>query len=153
MTRKIKVLFICRHNTGRSQIAEAHLKKFYGDYFEIESAGFEPLQEINPLVVRVMNEVGIDLSEKKPQNVFEFFKQGKIYEHVITVCHNTESKCPIFPGITKRWHMPFPDPASVEGTEEEKLEAVRKIRDMIKEWLLNPPPESINFKALIEEKA
>jgi arsenate reductase (thioredoxin) len=153
MTRKIKVFFICRHNTGRSQIAEAHLKKFYGDYFEIESAGFEPLQEINPLVVRVMNEVGIDLSEKKPQNVFEFFKQGKIYEHVITVCHNTESKCPIFPGITKRWHMPFPDPASVEGTEEEKLEAVRKIRDMIKEWLLNPPPESINFKALIEEKA
>jgi hypothetical protein len=55
MTRKIKVLFICRHNTGRSQIAEAHLKKFYGDYFEIESAGFEPLQEINPLVVRVIS--------------------------------------------------------------------------------------------------
>jgi len=152
MTRKIKVLFICRHNSGRSQIAEAYLKKFYGDYFEIESAGLEPLQEINPLVIRVMNEVGIDLSEKKPQNLFEFFKQGKIYEHVITVCHDTESKCPIFPGITKRWHMPFPDPASVEGTEEEKLEGVRKIRDMIKEWLLNPPPESINFKALIGEK-
>jgi arsenate reductase (thioredoxin) len=153
MTRKIKVLFICRHNSGRSCIAEAYLKKFYGDYFEIESAGFEPLEEINPLVVRVMNEVGIDLSEKKPQNVFEFFKQGKIYEHVIKVCHDTESNCPIFPGITKRWHMPFPDPASVEGTEEEKLEAVRKIRDMIKEWLLNPPSESINFKALIEQKA
>lgn len=153
MTRKIKVLFICRHNSGRSQIAEAYLKKFYGDYFKIESAGFEPLQEINPLVVRVMNEAGIDLSEKKPQNVFDFFKQGKIYEHVITVCHDTESKCPIFPGITKRWNMPFPDPASVEGTEEEKLEAVRKIRDMIKEWLSNPPPDSINFKALIEEKA
>jgi arsenate reductase (thioredoxin) len=153
MTRTIKILFICLHNSGRSQIAEAYLKKFYGDYFEVESAGFEPLQEINPLVVRVMNEAGIDLSEKKPQNVFEFFKQGKIYEHVITVCHDIESKCPIFPGITKRWHMPFPDPAAVEGTEEEKLSAVRKIRDMIKERLLNPPPDSINFKALIKETA
>jgi arsenate reductase (thioredoxin) len=153
MTRKIKVLFICRHNSGRSQIAEAFLKKFYGDYFEVESAGFEPAEEINPLVVRVMNEVGIDLSEKKPQNVFELFKAGKIYEHVITVCHDTESKCPIFPGITNRWHLPFPDPAAVEGTEEEKLEGVRKIRDMIQEWLHDPPSDSINFKVLIEEKA
>jgi arsenate reductase (thioredoxin) len=150
MTTKIKVLFICQHNSGRSQIAEEYLKKFYGDYFEIASAGFDPAQEVNPLVVQVMNEVGIDLSRKKPQSVFEFFKQGKIYNHVITVCHDTESKCPVFPGITNRWHLPFPDPASVKGTEEEKLEEIRKIRDMIKEWLINPPADSINFKALIE---
>jgi arsenate reductase len=151
MTRKIKVLFICQHNSGRSQIAEAYLRKFYGDHFEIESAGFEPAEEINPMVVRVMAEVGFDLSDKKPQSVFELYKQGKLYEHVITVCHDTESKCPVFPGIAKRWHWPFPDPAAVEGTEAEKLEEVRKIRDMIKEWLLNPPKDSINFEALIEK--
>jgi arsenate reductase len=151
MANKTKVLFICQHNSGRSQIAEAYLKKLYGDHFEIESAGLEPAEAVNPWVVRVMDEVGFDLSEKKPQNVFELFKQGKLYDHVITVCHDSESKCPIFPGITQRWHWPFPDPAAVEGEENEKLEAVRKIRDMIKEWLLDPPENSINFKALIEK--
>ncbi|MFZ0133519.1 MAG: arsenate reductase ArsC, partial [Desulfobacterales bacterium] len=100
------------------------------------------------LVVRVMGEVGFDLSEKKPQNVFELFKQGKLYDHVITVCHDSELRCPIFPGITQRWHWPFPDPAAVEGTESEKLEKIRTIRDMIKEWLLDPPENSVNFMAL-----
>jgi len=98
-----------------------------------------------------MAEDGFDLSEKKPQSVFKLYKQGEIYEHVITVCHDSESKCPIFPGITKRWHWPFPDPAKVEGTEAERLEEVRKIRDMIKDWVLNPPDNAINFKALIEK--
>jgi arsenate reductase (thioredoxin) len=151
MANKTKVLFICQHNSGRSQIAEAYLKKLYGDHFEIESAGLEPAEGVNPLVIRVMAEVGFDLSEKKPQNVFELFKQGKLYDHVITVCHDSESKCPIFPGITQRWHWPFPDPAAVEGEENEKLVEVRKIRDMIKEWLFDPPENSINFKALIEK--
>ena len=151
MANKTKVLFICQHNSGRSQIAEAYLKKLYGDHFEIESAGLEPAEGVNPLVIRVMAEVGFDLSEKKPQNVFELFKQGKLYDHVITVCHDSESKCPIFPGITQRWHWPFPDPAAVEGEEYEKLVEVRKIRDMIKEWLFDPPENSINFKALIEK--
>lgn len=150
MSKKIKVLFICRHNSGRSQIAEAYLRKFYGDYFEIESAGLEPAEKVNPIVVQVMAEDGFDLSDKKPQSVFELFKMGKIYGHVITVCHDSESKCPIFPGITKRWHWSFPDPSAVEGTEEEKLEKVRKIRDMIKEWMINPTEETINFEALIE---
>ena len=151
MARKIKILFICQHNSGRSQIAEAYLKKFHGDRFEIESAGLEPGREVNPLVVKVMAEVGFDLSKKKPQSVFELFKQGKIYEHVITVCHDSESKCPVFPGITKRWHWPFPDPAAVRGTEAEKLEQVRVIRDMIREWLLDPPDDSINFNALAKK--
>ena len=151
MANKTKVLFICQHNSGRSQIAEAYLKKLYGDHFKIESAGLEPAEGVNPLVIRVMAEVGFDLSEKKPQNVIELFKQGKLYDHVITVCHDSESKCPIFPGITQRWHWPFPDPAAVEGEENEKLVEVRKIRDMIKEWLFDPPENSINFKALIEK--
>ncbi|MFC1535315.1 arsenate reductase ArsC [Thermodesulfobacteriota bacterium] len=151
MAKKTNVLFICQHNSGRSQIAEAYLKKFYGDHFEVESAGLEPAEGVNPMEVRVMAEDDFDLSDKKPQSVFELFKHGKIYEHVITVCHDNDSKCPIFPGITKRWHWPFPDPAAVEGTEAEKLEEVRKIRDIIKNWLLNPLENTINFEALIEK--
>lgn len=151
MATKIKVLFICEHNSGRSQIAEAYLRKFYGEHFEIESAGLEPAASVNPLVIKVMDEVGMDLSGKKPQNVFDLFKQGKVYEHVITVCNDGEAKCPIFPGITKRWHWPFPDPADVQGTEAEKLEAVRNIRDMIKTWLLDAPENTINFKSLIQK--
>lgn len=149
MANKTSILFICEHNSGRSQIAEAFLQELYGDDFEIESAGLEPADSVNPMVVRVMNEVGIDISWKKPQSVFELFKEGNLYEHVITVCNDSESRCPVFPGITKRWHWPFPDPAAVEGSKTEKLEAVRGIRDMIKDWLTSPPNDSINFKALI----
>jgi arsenate reductase len=151
MTNKIRVLFICQHNSGRSQMAEAYLREIHGDHFEVESAGLEPAEAINPLVVSVMQEVGIDLSKKKPQSVFERFKQGKVYGHVVTVCHDSESKCPIFPGITTRWHWPFPDPAAVQGTQTEKLAAVRQIRDAIKACLLDPPANSIDFKALIEK--
>ena len=79
MAKKKKVLFICQHNSGRSQIAEAYLKKFYGDHFQVESAGLEPAEGVNPIVVRVMADDGFDLSDKKPQNVFELFKQGKIF--------------------------------------------------------------------------
>jgi arsenate reductase len=151
MRKKRRVLFICVHNSGRSQIAEAYLRKFHGDHFDIESAGLVPAEAVNPLVVRVMQEVGFDLSQKKPQSAFELFKRGNLYEHVITVCHDSESRCPIFPGVARRWHWPFPDPAAVQGTETEKLEEVRKIRDMIKHWLLNPPDNTINFKALVEK--
>ena len=149
MAIKTKVLFICQHNSGRSQMAEAFLNQIYGDHFKVESAGLEPAESINPLVVKVMEEVGIDLSGKKPQSVFEMFKQGKVFEHVVTVCHDSESKCPIFPGITRRWHWPFPDPAAVKGSDQEKLAAVRKIRDEIKAWLVNPPDNTINFNTLI----
>ena len=148
MAKKLKVLFICQHNSGRSQIAEAYLKKFYGSEFEIESAGFEPAPAVNPLVVEAMKEEGLDLSGKKPQSVFELFKQGRLFDHIITVCNDNESLCPVFPGITKRWHWPFPDPAAVEGSEAQQLEQVRRIRDMVKDWLLNPPEDAINFKSL-----
>jgi arsenate reductase len=151
MANKIKVLFICRHNSGRSQIAEAYLRALYGDYFDVESAGLEPAEAVNPLVVRVMDEVGIDLSQKKPQNVFELYKKGNLYAHVITVCHDSESRCPIFPGITQRWSRPFADPEAFTGTEAEKLAAIRRLRDEIKAWLLDPPEDSINFRALIKK--
>ncbi|ETR74272.1 MAG: arsenate reductase [Candidatus Magnetoglobus multicellularis str. Araruama] len=129
-------------------MAEAFLVQMAGDNIDAESAGFEPNKKVNPLVVEVMKEVGVDLTAKKPQSVFEFYKEGKLYEHIITVCHEGEAKCPVFPGITKRWHMPFPDPSRVEGTKEEQLNEVRKIRDMIKDWLQNPPEGSFNYKQL-----
>ena len=150
MAKKLKVLFICQHNSGRSQIAEAYLKKFYGSEFEIESAGFEPAPAVNPLVVEAMKEEGLDLSGKKPQSVFELFKQGRLFDHIITVCNDNESQCPVFPGITKLWHWPFPDPAAVEGSEAHQLELGRRIRDMVKDWLLSPPEDAINFKSLID---
>lgn len=132
---KSKILFICRHNSGRSQIAEALLKKMAGDKFHVESAGMEPAENVNPLVVEIMKEENIDLSDRKPQSVFEKYKKGKLYDYVITVCAEDEDKCPVFPGITKRWHMPFPDPSKIEGSQEEKLDRVRVIREDIRKWL------------------
>ncbi|MBF0102526.1 MAG: arsenate reductase ArsC [Desulfobacterales bacterium] len=131
-----RILVICQHNSGRSQIAEAYLKTMRKDLF-VESAGLEPASEVNPLVVKVMLEQGIDLSHQKPQSVFELFKQGKLYDYVITVCDANEEKCPIFAGITKRLHVPFPDPSKVQGTPEQQLEAVRNIRGMIKNWVMD----------------
>lgn len=151
MAPKMRILFICRHNSGRSQIAEAYLRRFGGEALEIESAGMEPADRVNPLVVAVMKEEGIDLSDKKPQSVFELFKQGKLYSHVITVCHDSENQCPVFPGITKRWFWPFPDPAAVTGSPDEKLARVREIRDMIKHWLIEPGEGTFSFKALIQD--
>jgi len=146
-----RILFICRHNSGRSQIAEAYLKLFAEGRLHVESAGFDPAETVNPLVVEVMKEEGIDLSGKKTQKVFDLYKEGKLYDHVITVCDDSEGECPVFPGITKRWHWPFPDPAAVTGTAAEKLAGVRQIRDMIKEWLLHPPAGGFSFKALLDE--
>ena len=142
---KPKILFICQHNSGRSQIAEAYLKRFAGDHFEVESAGLQPAESVNPLVVAVMKEEGVDLTDKQPQSVFDLFKEGGLYAHVITVCYDSENQCPVFPGITKRWHWPFPDPAKVQGSEEEKLAQVRAIRDQIKHWLLHPAEETFSY--------
>ncbi|MGD9158527.1 MAG: arsenate reductase ArsC [Desulfobacteraceae bacterium] len=139
MASKLKVLLINQHNSGRSQIAEAYLKKYYGKYIEIESAGLEPAKEINPLVVQVMAEEGIDLSNKKPQDAFELRNSGKRYEYIIAAYYDSVSECPVFPGITNRWYWPFPDPALVKGTHEEKIEEVRNIRNIIKDWIISSP--------------
>ena len=144
-----RVLFICQHNSGRSQMAEAYLKQMTKGALEVESAGMEPAERVNPLVKEVMKEEGMDLSGKKPRSVFELYKTGRLYTHVVTVCHDAESKSPVFPGITKRWNHPFPDPARAVGTHEEKLEQVRKIRDSIKNWLQNPEPGQFSYKELI----
>ncbi len=136
---KLKVLFICTRNSARSQMAEAFLRQFAEDGFEVESAGFEPASEVNPLVVEAMAEIGIDLSHKKPQSVFELFKARRLYDYVITVCEDgAEESCPIFPGMTQRWHWPFPDPALATGTHEEQLAEVRRIRDLIRDRIQRP---------------
>jgi len=138
---KQNVLFVCVHNSARSQIAEALLKYMAGDKFEVESAGLEP-GKLNPLAVEVMTEVGIDISQNKTKSVFDFYKQGKRYDYVITVCDESQAgKCPVFPGTaaTRRIHWSFDDPAGFQGSWEEKLEKTRRVRDQIKErieiWL------------------
>ena len=135
---KPKVLFICVHNSARSQMAEAWLNHLCADSFEAESAGLEP-GTLNPLVVEAMQEVGIDISQKKTQAVFDVFKSGKLFSHVVTVCDETSAeKCPIFPGVAKRLHWSFPDPSALTGSREEKMAGVRQIRDAIRgkieEW-------------------
>jgi arsenate reductase len=136
---KTKVLFVCVHNSARSQMAEAYLNQLRGESFEAESAGLEP-GTLNPMVVEVMKEDGIDISNNKTKSVFDFFKQGRMFSYVITVCDESAAEgCPIFPGVCKRVHWSFRDPSSLEGTYQEKLAATRIIRDkiksQIKEWL------------------
>jgi arsenate reductase len=129
---KPNVLFICIHNSARSQMAEAWLNHICGEFFAAESAGLEP-GTLNPLVVKAMQEVGIDISQKKTQAVFDVFKAGKLFSYVITVCDETSAeRCPIFPGVTKRLHWSFPDPSALTGTLDEKMAGVRTIRDEIR---------------------
>ena len=129
---KQNVLFICVHNSARSQMAEAFLNEICGDSFAAESAGLEP-GTLNPVVVEAMGEIGIDISRKKPQAVFDVFKAGKLFGYVITVCDETSAeRCPIFPGVTRRLHWSFPDPSTLTGSHEQKLAGVRKIRNQIR---------------------
>src|SRR6266568_2993615 len=129
---KKRVLFICVHNSARSQMAEAFLNAGGGDFFEAQSAGLEP-GTLNPLAIEVMREVGIDISKNKTQAVFDVFKSGQFFPYVITVCNESEAAgCPIFPGVTNRLHWSFPDPSTLVGTQEERLEGTRKIRDDIR---------------------
>ncbi len=129
---KKKVLFVCIHNSARSQMAEAFLNLLAGDRFEAESAGLEP-GSLNPLAIEAMKEIGIDISRNRVKGVFEFIKAGKLFHYIITVCDETSgNRCPIFPGYAKRLHWNFPDPSALEGTHEEKLKKTREIRDQIR---------------------
>ena len=128
---KIKVLFVCNHNSARSQMAEAFLNHLAGNRFEATSAGLEK-GTLNPLAVRVMSEVGIDISKNQTKDVFEFYKNGRLFNYVVTVCDAANSeRCPIFPSVIKTLHWSFEDPSSLSGTEEEKLEKTRKVRNEI----------------------
>jgi arsenate reductase len=134
---KPKVLFICVHNSARSQMAEAWLNHRCGEFFEAQSAGLEP-GSLNPLVIEAMGEVGIDISHKKTQAVTDVLESGKAFAYVITVCDESSAeKCPIFPGKTTRLHWGFRDPSALTGSTEEKLEQVRLIRDQIRDKIDN----------------
>jgi arsenate reductase len=135
MKAKTRVLFICIHNSGRSQMAETFLKAVDSERFDVESAGLEP-KPVNPFVIEVMKEVGYDLSGNTSDSVMQFFKEGRLYDYVITVCDESiENECPIFPGIARRLHWPFPDPQKVTGTKDEKLKNIREIRDGIRKHI------------------
>jgi len=126
-----KVLFLCVHNSARSQMAEAFLKKYAGDHFDVESAGLEP-GKLNPYVVRAMAEVGIDISKNPVKDVFELFKAGRVFQVVVSVCSKEAAeRCPIFPGLSKKLHWPFDDPSSFKGSDDQIMEQTRRVRDQI----------------------
>jgi arsenate reductase len=138
--KKPKVLFICVHNSARSQMAAALLNKICTDHFEAHSAGLE-IGPINPYAIQVMSEIGIDISHNTTQTVFKAWRMGMMFTHVITVCSEAESKaraCPIFPGPVVRLSWPFDDPAAFRGSHGARLEQMRSIRDAIdgkvREW-------------------
>jgi arsenate reductase len=137
---KTKVLFLCTGNSARSQMAEAFLRKYAGDRFEVYSAGLEP-KGINPYTERVMREIGVDISGQYSKNVSEYI--GKIhFGYLITVCADAEEKCPIFPGVGQRLHWAFEDPAAFVGSAEETLQRFREVRNQIdrrvRTWLEIP---------------
>jgi len=120
-------------------MCEAFLKHYAGDRFDAQSAGLDP-GELNSLAVEVMAEIGIDISQNKTKSVFDVWKRGEAFQYVVAVCDaDSAEKCPIFPGVTKRLHWPFHDPLKVTGTQDQKLQKVRQIRDEIaakvQEWL------------------
>lgn len=126
------VLFVCIHNSARSQMAEAFLNALGKGAFIAESAGIEK-GTLNPLVVRAMQEVGIDISGNTTKEVVDFLQQGKKFDAVVTVCDAASAeKCPVFPGKVKRLSWSFPDPSKFQGTEEEKMQRIRTVRDEIK---------------------
>lgn len=138
-----RVLFLCTGNSARSQMAEAFLRKYAGDRFEAHSAGLEP-KSINPLTIQVMDEVGLDISGYKSKGIETYL--GKVlFQYLITVCDEAEKNCPtVWPGVNKRMHWSFEDPAVFQGTDEEKLAKFRQVRDQIyehvKSWIAEQAP-------------
>src|SRR3989338_6323936 len=133
MACKKKVLFVCIHNSARSQMAEAFLNQMAPERFEAQSAGIEP-GKLNPIVVAAMKEISIDISSKKTTAVTDLINERRTYDYIITVCDEASAeRCPVFPGSGKRLHMGFPDPSAFKGSNEEKLKKTIEVRDQIKE--------------------
>ena len=134
---KPRVLFLCTGNSARSQMAEALLRKMAGNHYEVHSAGLEPTV-IHPMTVKVLEEIGIDASQQYAKPLTTYL--GKIhFSYLITVCSKAEERCPFFPGLSQRLHWPFDDPAAFEGSDKEKLDFFRIVRDQIQariqQWL------------------
>jgi arsenate reductase len=128
MTDKMRILILCTGNSARSQMAEGLFRDEAGDRYEVFSAGTTPTQ-VRPEAIAVMNEIGIDISGHRSKSVDEF--TGQEFDQVITVCDNAKESCPVFPGKTQRLHWPFEDPATAQGSEDERKAAFRKVRDQL----------------------
>jgi arsenate reductase len=131
MSKKKKVLFICTHNSARSQMAEGILRNRHSDKYEVASAGIIATK-VNPYAVEAMKEIGIDISTYRSKSIEEF--KGKIFDYVITVCDHANETCPFFPGKVHIHHN-FEDPALTDGTKEEKMRVFRRVRDEIAKWI------------------
>jgi len=129
---KRKVLFVCFHNSARSQIAEGLLRALRGDKYEVYSGGVEP-SYVNPHAIQVMTELGIDISKHRSKSIEEF--KGISFDYVVTVCDHAKESCPFFPGEGKRIHKNFQDPSRLVGAESEILTGFREVRDQIKDWI------------------
>ncbi len=128
---KQRILFVCIHNSARSQMAEAFVNHICPESFEAMSAGLEP-GKLNPLVVEAMQEIGINISGNATKSVAEMLRSGLDFSHVVTVCDEASAeRCPFFPGGGERLHWGFPDPSALTGTRDERLPRVREIRDAI----------------------
>ncbi len=128
--KKEKVLFLCNHNSARSQIAEGLLKSLYGEHYEVYSAGLDPTT-VNPYAIKVLAEIGLDISENRSKSLKEF--EGLEFDYVVTVCGGEGQACPFFSGGKTYFHEPFEDPSEIDGTDENKIDAFRITRDKIKE--------------------
>ncbi|MFW5686456.1 MAG: arsenate reductase ArsC [Spirochaetota bacterium] len=133
MSATPRVLAICIHNSARSQMTEEFIRQAAGDRLDVKSAGIEP-GSLNPVVVALLKEDGIDITGKETKSVFDLHEAGERFDYVIAVCDKEAAeRCPIFPAEKERLHWPFPDPSKATGSTEEKLDYVRPIRDQIRE--------------------
>ena len=124
------MLFLCTHNSAKSQMAEGLLRHLAGNYFEVMSAGTEATH-VRPLAIRAMEELGIDISGQESKTLDRYL--GDTFDYVVTVCDDANEACPVFPGAKRRLHWSFEDPAQARGSEEERLRVLQSVRDAIKE--------------------
>ena len=129
---KKTILFICTHNSARSQIAEALVNELVADRYKAFSAGTEPTR-VNPYAITAMAEIGIDISANQAKIVNVF--RSKNFDYVVTVCDHAKEACPFFPGAKQYLHQGFTDPSTFTGSDEEKLSGFRRVRDEIKSWI------------------
>ena len=127
------MLFLCTHNSARSQMAEGLLRHLAGERFEVMSAGTVATTQVRPLAVRAMDELGIDISGQEPTNIARYL--GEPFDYVITVCDEAHEACPFFPGAAEQLHWSLPDPAAAQGPEEERLEVYRSVRDRLRDHI------------------
>jgi arsenate reductase (thioredoxin) len=127
---RARVLFLCTHNSARSQMAEGMLRHLGGERFEVHSAGTEATH-VRPLAIRAMDEIGIDISRQESKRLERYLEES--FDYVITVCDGANEACPFFPGAANRLHWSFEDPSRAKGSEEEQLAVFRSVRDRIKD--------------------